>query len=195
MARVAWSICSCRTHSRAASAKPRRGYTCLSPPEPGGTEPRDTPSPRVPGEGGVRGVLATAPHVKVGQETCPSPGSALCAASDLSPQAGRGDWLRGRFFHRLPSSGYNERLLLQQDSGPFGLVSRSRIDQMAWAKWSGPQSEWPRPSLIPFDLWRGVADAADNGARSARATLLDEDTVGRAETRAGDRTSQSGGAR
>ena len=61
---------------------------------------RDTPSPRLRGEGGVRGVLAPAPHPPVGPEACPSPGSALRAASDLAPLTGRGDWLRSNFVAR-----------------------------------------------------------------------------------------------
>src|SRR6516162_9446288 len=47
----------------------------------GGSEPRDPPSPRLRGEGRGEGSSELTPHPK----------PALCAASDLSPQAARGD--------------------------------------------------------------------------------------------------------
>jgi len=48
----------------------------------------------------VRGVFAAAPHQQMRMLT-PHPESTLRAASDLSPQAGRGDWRRGQFVHTL----------------------------------------------------------------------------------------------
>src|SRR5260370_41125413 len=71
----------------------------------GGSKPRNAPSPRLRGEGRGEGLLATTPPPQVAQDAAPHPVAALRAATDLSPQAGRGDWLRGQGFHRLASSG------------------------------------------------------------------------------------------
>jgi hypothetical protein len=47
---------------------------------------------------GVRGVLVTAQRPPVGQKAAPHPVAARRAATDLSPQAGRGDWAAWYFF-------------------------------------------------------------------------------------------------
>jgi hypothetical protein len=54
----------------------------------------ETPSPRLRERAGVRGALATARGTRWWQEAAPHPVAAPCAASDLSPHAGRGNWQR-----------------------------------------------------------------------------------------------------
>jgi hypothetical protein len=61
----------------------------------------DSPSPRLRGEGWAEGRLTTAQQPQTAAETPPHPEAARRAASDLSPQTGRGNWPRPQYSHRL----------------------------------------------------------------------------------------------